>query len=121
STGRHARNSAQNKKTDLRILLRVGAALALAIAPGCAKRVAPPAPEAGMAAAPSPEAPNVGEAPSAPGPEATPAPPEAKPSPPAAAQGPVVQGGRQVGARIATYYLSPGDEIRVTVLGSGDL
>jgi polysaccharide export outer membrane protein len=33
----------------------------------------------------------------------------------------VVQGGRQVGARIATYYLSPGDEIRVSVLGSTEL
>src|SRR6185436_11523084 len=110
STGRQARN----EKAGFRILALAGAALALAIAPGCAKRVAPPAPEAGMAGAPSPKTPTVGEAAPAPA-------PQAKPSPAAAGQDPVVQGGRQVGARISTYYLSPGDEIRVTVLGSTEL
>ena len=110
STGRQARN----EKAGLPILALAGAALALAIAPGCAKRVAPPAPEAGMAGAPSPKTPTVGEAAPAPA-------PQAKPSPAAAGQDPVVQGGRQVGARISTYYLSPGDEIRVTVLGSTEL
>jgi protein involved in polysaccharide export with SLBB domain len=92
-------------------------AMGLALVQGCAKRVAPPAPEAGMAApapAPSPEPQTVGEIPPAPA-------PQAKPSPPDAGGGVVVQGGRQVGPRIATYYLSPGDEIRVSVFGSAEL
>jgi len=32
-----------------------------------------------------------------------------------------VQAGRQVGPRISTYYLSPGDEIRVSIFGSAEL
>lgn len=100
-----------------RLLALAAAALALAVAPACAKRVAPQAPEAGQAPAPSPETPETPKAEEAP--PATAAQPS--PSPPAAGQGMVVQGGRQVGARIATYYLSPGDEIRVSVFGSAEL
>ena len=100
-----------------RLLAPAAVALALAVAPGCAKRVAPQAPEAGQAAAPSPATPETkapGEAP-----PATAA--QAKPSAPAAGSGMVVQGGRQVGPRISTYYLSPGDEIKVSVYGSAEL
>jgi protein involved in polysaccharide export with SLBB domain len=89
------------------------AALAWAIAPACGKRVPSPAPDAAKAAMPA-------EAKAPPAAEPT-APQQAPPQPAPPAAGRVVQAGRQTGPRIATYYLSGGDDIRVSVLGSPDL
>ena len=110
----------------VRVLITV--AVGVAFLPGCGKKVpaqdptagttetTPPAARAaGEEPTPTPETPPPGQAPPAPA-------PQAKPSPPAAGRGGVVvQGGRQVGARISTYYLSPGDELRVNVFGSTEL
>jgi polysaccharide export outer membrane protein len=102
-----------------RLVALAGAAMAAALASGCAKRVAPQAPEGGNTEAAKAEAPQP-PAPSAVKPE--PAPPEQGKAPkPATAKAMTVQAGRQVGPRIATYYLSPGDEIRVSVFGSTEL
>lgn len=90
------------------------ALVAVAAATGCGKRVAPPAPVAGpapAAAAPAAEPTPLTEATvAAPGPQA-----------PASGRAVTLQSGRQVGPRISTYYLSPGDDIRVSVFGSADL
>jgi polysaccharide export outer membrane protein len=98
-------------RKGLRLLVLASAAMALAFAQGCAKRLPPQAPDAGRIEAPPPPAPAVGENEPAPPEQEKPAPGRLVP----------VQSGRQVGARISTYYLSSGDEIRVSVLGSADL
>ena len=85
--------------------------MAVAIAPGCAKPMPPQAPHAARLDAQQTIAPAPG------GPQA--APPE--PEKPGGGRVVSVQTGRQVGPRISTYYLSGGDEIRVSVLGSPDL
>jgi protein involved in polysaccharide export with SLBB domain len=76
--------------------------MALALGPGllqgCAKNPPPSAPDAGGATSPG----------TTPG-SGLPDEPE------------TIQGGRQVGARISTYYLSPGDEIRISVYGYPEL
>jgi protein involved in polysaccharide export with SLBB domain len=86
------------------------AATVLALAQGCAKRVPAQGPDAVKIEAPPPEAPAVAETP-----------PTAEPEKTVSGRVVPVQTGRQVGARISTYYLSPGDEIRVSVFGSADL
>jgi polysaccharide biosynthesis/export protein len=103
-----------------RLLALAGAALAAALVPACGKRVAPQLPESGGAGVARAEAPQ----PQAPPPavRTEPAPPDqAKPANPASARAMAVQAGRQVGPRISTYYLSPGDEIRVSIFGSAEL
>jgi len=85
--------------------------MGLAFALGCAKRLPPQEPNAGAIESPSPEAPTAGEN--------EPAPPQLEQ--PAPGQGERVQSGRQIGARISTYYLSSGDEIRVAVFGHPEL
>jgi protein involved in polysaccharide export with SLBB domain len=82
-------------------------AIVLAFAQGCAKRVPAPVPDAGKIDLPSPPAPTVGET--------EPTPPQQKEKAPG--QPEPLQSGRQVGARISTYYLSSGDEIKVSVFG----
>jgi polysaccharide export outer membrane protein len=105
------RNPVQNKREGLRLLVLASAAMALAFAQGCAKRLPAQVPDAGRIEAPSPPAPAAAEN--------EPAPPE--PEKPTPGRLVPVQSGRQVGARISTYYLSSGDEIRVSVLGAPDL
>jgi len=83
-------------------------ALGLALAVGCAKRLPPQEPTPGSVASPSPP---VGER--------APAPAPAEPS--AAGQIEPAPSGRQIGPRISTYYLSSGDEIKVSVFGYPDL
>jgi polysaccharide export outer membrane protein len=106
-----------------------GVAITLATAAGCAKRVPSPAPDMAAAEASQAKQPAIekttaaGESASSPPPE-SPAPgPNPAPATPAQrpVEGHVIQSGRQVGPRIATYYLSPGDEIRVSVFGSAEL
>ena len=99
----------------IRVLALVGA---LASSPACGKRVPAPAPDASSA-----EAAAQAEAATTPAPaaSATPAPSPEPPSTATPGAGRVVQGGRQTGVRISTYFLSGGDEIRVSVLGSPDL
>jgi protein involved in polysaccharide export with SLBB domain len=110
-TGWPMRNPVQNYRKGFRLLVLASAAMALAFAQGCAKRLPPQTPDAGRIDTPPPPAPTVGEN--------EPAPPEQeKPTPGRLVP---VQSGRQLGARISTYYLSSGDEIRVSVLGSPDL
>jgi polysaccharide export outer membrane protein len=84
--------------------------MGLAFGQGCAKRLPPQEPNAG-AMSPTRQAPTSGE-------NETPLTPQEEPAPGRPAG---VQGGRQVGARISTYYLSAGDEIRITVAGYPDL
>lgn len=92
-----------------RRLLVLAGFVALASGGACAKRLAAQAPEARTIEAQT----------AAPGPAVEPS-PLPRPSPAPAAPG-APAAGRQVGPRIATYYLSGGDEIRVSVLGSPDL
>jgi protein involved in polysaccharide export with SLBB domain len=73
-------------------------ATGLTLTQGCAKRVPAQAPDAGSIESPSP--------------------PTEQPAP---GQLGSVQRGRQVGARISTYYLSAGDEIRIAVFGYPEL
>jgi polysaccharide export outer membrane protein len=100
----------------------VGAVLMAAMAGGCGKRVAPAVPEAGQAApSPAPEAAGM-TAPAPPAaPEKTATSPAARPGAPTTGRAVTLQSGRQVGPRISTYYLSPGDDIKVSVFGSADL
>jgi protein involved in polysaccharide export with SLBB domain len=110
-TGWSMRNSTQHNRRRLRgLLVVVGLATSLAGAQGCAKRLPAQEPGAGKAESPLPQAPTVGQK--------EPLIPQA--GQPPAPLGPV-QGGRQVGARISTYYLSAGDEIRISVFGYPDL
>jgi polysaccharide export outer membrane protein len=98
----------------------------MAVAPGCAKQVppqgvdaartepsAPPRSVDANAATPKPQA------------EPTPTPPaESAANPqaePAAAKFESLQGQRQLGPRMSTYYLSAGDEIKVSVFGYPEL
>lgn len=83
-------------------------AIVLALANGCAKRLPSQEPDAGTVALPAPKA---AENDSAAPQQAEPAP--GKPEP--------LESGRQVGARISTYYLSSGDEIRISVFGYPEL
>lgn len=94
--------------------------MGLALAPGCAKGPPPQEPGAGRAQQPSPPAPTVSQAePAAPTvSENEPAPPPAEPAP---GKLEPIESGRQIGARISTYYLSAGDEIRVSVSGYPEL
>lgn len=86
-------------------------AMHLAFAQGCAKRLPPQAPDAGRIEVSSPPAPTIGE-------NVPPPPPQ---EPPVAGRVGGVQSGRQVGPRISTYYLSSGDEIRISVYGYPEL
>jgi len=99
-----------------RLSALAAAALAVALGPGCSKRVAPQVPEAGGTGVARSEAPQP-----QPPPAVRPEPEQAKPASPASARAMTVQAGRQVGPRISTYYLSPGDEIRVSIFGSAEL
>ena len=99
-----------------RLAALAAAALAVALGPGCSKRVAPQVPEAGGTGVARSEAPQP-----QPPPAVRPEPEQAKPASPASARAMTVQAGRQVGPRISTYYLSPGDEIRVSIFGSAEL
>jgi polysaccharide export outer membrane protein len=102
-----------------RLRALAAAALAVALVPACAKHLAPQIPEAGGAGVAKAEAPQPQPPPVVP---PKPAPPDQpKPVNPAAGRAMAVQAGRQVGPRISTYYLSPGDEIRVSVFGSAEL
>lgn len=109
----------------VRLLATGTLAMGLALVPGCAKRLPPQVPEAGRVEPPSPQTPGVGKKEPAPPPPAEKkdaGPDEApSPKPPAPGQIEPVRGERQVGARISTYYLSAGDEIRVSVYGYSDL
>jgi protein involved in polysaccharide export with SLBB domain len=110
------------RRLQVRLLGLAGTAAALVLVAGCAKKVPSPAPDAARAEAPKPEE----AAPPSPSPPASEEPAAsaggpASPAGPASPGGHVVQGGRQVGPRIATYYLSPGDEIRVSIFGSAEL
>jgi polysaccharide export outer membrane protein len=100
-------------------VLALAAALAVAASPACAKRVAPQIPEAGGAPVAKAEAPRP-QAPPTVKPDPAPAPPDEAQAP-KAVKAMAVQAGRQVGPRISTYYLSPGDEIRVSIFGSAEL
>lgn len=98
--------------------LTVGFALAC----GCAKLPPQQAPEAGGVEAPSPQAPSAGESepmqpPQPEGPDA------GEPGTEAAGTEETEPGQvkRQVGARLSTYYLSAGDEIRIYVYGYDEL
>jgi len=93
-----------------RLRALAAAALAVALVPACAKHLAPQIPEAGGSGVAKAEAPQPQPPPVVP---PKPAPPDQpKPVNPAAGRAMAVQAGRQVGPRISTYYLSPGDEIR---------
>jgi len=91
-------------------------AVALALAPGCAKQVPPQGPDAGRIDPVTAPAPATGESSPA---SAQPA--SGRQDQPARGVLEAGQGGRQVGARISTYYLSAGDEIRVSLFGYPDL
>lgn len=95
-----------------RVLVSTSLAMSLAFAGGCAKALPPQAPGAGAIESPSMEALR------GPGIEPLAAPP---PEAPAAGRLAGPPSGRQVGARISTYYLSAGDEIRITVFGYPEL
>lgn len=105
------RDSVQDDRQGLRFLALASAMLAFAVTPGCAQRVPPQGPDAGQVGSASPAAPVIQEAEAAPPEEAEPAMGDRAP----------VRRGRQIGARISTYYLSAGDEIRISVFGYNDL
>jgi polysaccharide export outer membrane protein len=110
------------------------AALAVALLPACGKRVAPQLPEVAAskvarseAQQPQPpppvrpEPPPEQVRPANPDQARPPSPEPPGPANPPAARAMAIQAGRQVGPRISTYYLSPGDEIRVSIFGSAEL
>ena len=121
----------------VRLVVAASVALGLAVAPGCAKRLPSQGPDAGRIESSSSQAPTPREdgpiSPQAPTPRedgsTSPQPPALGQDEPASppAQEPAsgrpepVRSGRQVGARISTYYLSSGDEIRVSVFGYPEL
>lgn len=103
-------------RPQVRFLGLAAAAVALVQVAGCAKKVPSPAPDVAKAEAAQPEA---AAPPPSPAPGQEPAAPV--PADPASPGGHIIQSGRQVGPRISTYYLSPGDEIRVSIFGSAEL
>jgi len=103
--------AAVSPSSTVRLLVMASLAMGLAFTQGCAKGLPPQGPDAQRIEPPSPKPPTVGEN------EPAPPPPEA----PAPGQPEPLESGRQIGARISTYYLSAGDELRVGVSGYPDL
>jgi polysaccharide export outer membrane protein len=99
--------------------------MGLAFVQGCAKRLPPQEPDAGRVEPSPSQAPQAGEnkPPQAPQPEKPETGPIEPPpdKPPAPAQIEPARSERQIGALISTYYLSAGDEIRVSVYGYDEL
>jgi len=98
----------RNSIQDNRLLMMAGLAIGLAFAHGCAKRLPSQEPNAGTIEQPAAK---VAENQPAPPQQAVPAPGKLEP----------LQSGRQVGPRISTYYLSSGDQIRISVFGYPEL
>ena len=103
--------AAASLSSAVRLLTLASLAIVLAFAQGCAKRLPAQEPDSGKIEPPSPPAPTVGETTPTTPPQKEPAPGQPEP----------LQSERQVGARISTYYLSSGDEIKVSVFGYPEL
>jgi protein involved in polysaccharide export with SLBB domain len=106
------------------LFVTAGLALGFALVQGCAKRLPPQEPDAGRIEQPSPPSPAVGGDQPASPPLEKPNAGKAGPPPqkaPAPGQVELAPAERQIGARISTYYLSAGDEIRISVYGYAEL